>query len=77
MASYTVAIGEFIGSFVFFAVILVNGTPIAVAAAQLAPAVSLMKYVLHDIDAFELVTMIIMQLLAAVCAIAWATAKKS
>ncbi len=75
------ALSEWVGSFVFFTVILTNGTPLAVAAALLAvcffsgghfnPAVSIMKAVLSEIDVYTCLLMIFMQFVAVICAIAW------
>lgn len=78
-------IAEFIGSFVFFVVILATGMPIAIAAALLAaiffgghvsggnfnPAVSVMMMLRGDLSLTSGLAYIFVQLLAAGVAFAW------
>lgn len=76
---------EFVGSFVFFVVILATGMPIAIAAALLAviyfgghvsggnfnPAVSIMMMLRGDLTVTSGLAYILVQLLAAGVAFAW------
>lgn len=78
-------LAEFIGSFVFFVVILATGMPLAIAAALLAaiyfgghvsggnfnPAVSVMMMLRGDLTLSTGLGYIFMQLLAAGVAFAW------
>lgn len=78
-------IAEFVGSFVFFAVILATGMPLAIAAALLAaiyfgghvsggnfnPAVSVMMMLRGDISVSTGFAYILVQLLAAGVAYLW------
>lgn len=78
-------IAEFVGSFVFFAVILATGMPIAIAAALLAviyfgghisggnfnPAVSVMMMLRGDVTVATGMAYILVQLLAAGTAYLW------
>jgi glycerol uptake facilitator-like aquaporin len=75
-------VAELIGSFFFFAVILVQGQPLPIAAALLAacyfagghynPAVSLMKLITRDISAYEFAILVLVQLIAAMFAVLYA-----
>lgn len=78
-------VAEFVGSFVFFVVILATGMPIAIAAALLGliyfaghvsggnfnPAVSVMMMMRGDLNLINGMAYILVQLLAAVLAFLW------
>ena len=84
-------IAEFIGTFVFLGVILATGEAIPIGVALVAviflmgkvsggnfnPAVSAMLYAKGDLNASDLVSYVVAQVLGGLCALAWYKHSKS